>query len=244
MKADENYELVAVMNKPKGLKGEIVVAAPSNLPLRLYEGLEVWIVPPTLTGVRHTRVAQMSEQAKGVVIRLEGVDDGAAARELAGRFLLARAGAAKVAEVLSGATAEVLSDGDDYDGASFADVNILAAAELATLIGCSVVDAVAGELGELKRTEDNPAHPLLVVSQGGTADAKELLIPFVDEFIVSISEDIIEVRLPQGLLELNAPAEKKTSKEAPQKPLTSKKALTSKKGSYEQKAPKEADNAH
>ena len=180
MNAHEEYELAALISKSKGLVGEIVVVPPDDLPLRLYEGLEVWVVPPTLEGVRHTRVLTMREQAKGWVATLEGLDDIDAARALVGRSLLARA-----------SDLESI-DFEDLDPESFEAIR-------RSCVGCLVKDEEQGVIGIVARVENNPAHPLLIVA----LDDREVLIPYVDEFVIAQSDTIIETRLPRGLIELN-----------------------------------------
>jgi len=201
MKTHEEYELAARISKSKGLKGEIVVVGPDGLPLRLYEGLEVWVVPPLLEGVRHTTVTSMQAQAKGYVATLEGVEHIDAARSLVGRSLLARA--------------------HDLESIDFADLDPESFEAIErSCVGCLVTDEEHGVLGFVVRVERNPAHPLLVVAaeeasvveavdgEGGEYQlegqvAREVLIPYVDEFIVARGDTMIETRLPSGLLELN-----------------------------------------
>ena len=220
MKTHEDYKLVALISKPKGLRGEIVVRAPDDFPLSLYEGLDVWVVPPPLDGLRHTRVISLREQAKGLIATLEGVTDAHAAGKLVGRYLLARKTDLK----------------DLAENAAETGVGLQASSEtLSDCIGCLVYDEVEGLVGVICRVEDNPAHPLLVVetsfeasveasfetsfeksaeaSVEASAEAsvktsaarkrQEILIPYVDEFIVRQSENRIDLRLPRGLIGLN-----------------------------------------
>ena len=85
------YDLVAEISKAKGLDGQLVALELGRLSV-LYPGLEVWIVPPALGGVRHSFVTEATDDFKkrGVLIRLEGVEDRTQATELVGRYLLAR----------------------------------------------------------------------------------------------------------------------------------------------------------
>ncbi|MEM9897491.1 MAG: ribosome maturation factor RimM, partial [Bacteroidota bacterium] len=67
------------------------------------------------------------------------------------------------------------------------------------LIDCAFFDD--GKLiGQVKEYIDLPSNPLLIVQSD-----KEILIPFRDEFIVSVDKTgkRIEARLPTGLLEIN-----------------------------------------
>lgn len=69
------------------------------------------------------------------------------------------------------------------------------------LFGLQVIDTEKGNLGELIDVIENEnSHATLVVQHGD----KEVLIPFVDEFILEINEveKFISVALPDGLIEL------------------------------------------
>ncbi len=71
------------------------------------------------------------------------------------------------------------------------------------LVGCTVV-ADGRELGPVADVDFGAgAAPLLVVKQG----KKEYLIPFAEEFIeqVDVAHKRLLLRLPEGLLELDAP---------------------------------------
>lgn len=93
---------------------------------------------------------------------------------------------------------------------AFVDVDPRRPPELLTdpldrLFGAQVVDADSGEeLGEVTRFLDTAAHPLLELS-----DDDRKLIPYVDAFIVQVDHEpprpVIRVRLPEGLLDVNAP---------------------------------------
>lgn len=60
------------------------------------------------------------------------------------------------------------------------------------LVGAEVRDAAGAALGTVKAVEDNPASDLLVLDNGG-------LIPC--RFVVSKSEGIVTVDVPEGLLD-------------------------------------------
>jgi 16S rRNA processing protein RimM len=82
-------------------------------------------------------------------------------------------------------------------------VELDAGAYVSYLIGCAVFDQ-SGAIGSVKDVQFGAGEaPLLVVSEG----AREVLIPFAQEFIVGI--DIqgkrVEMKLPSGMLEIDAP---------------------------------------
>jgi 16S rRNA processing protein RimM len=77
------------------------------------------------------------------------------------------------------------------------------------LAGLDVVEADSGSpVGSVTRITDGPVHDYLEVARPGKD--KPVLIPFIREFVtrVSIPNRRIEVRLPEGLLDLeNLPAD-------------------------------------
>ena len=77
------------------------------------------------------------------------------------------------------------------------------AAYVSDLVGCAVFDQ-GREIGSVKDVQFGAGEaPLLVVNQG----TKEFLIPFAQEFIAGIDMPgkRVEMKLPAGLLELDAP---------------------------------------
>ncbi|NLG11076.1 MAG: 16S rRNA processing protein RimM [Coriobacteriaceae bacterium] len=129
------YSLIARVTKAQGLHGEVVVVPTDGLPFLLHEGLSVWIVPPTLQGVRHTQVLAIRSLAKGWGIMLGGITDAAAAYQLVGRHLLA-------------ATADLPEHKEESS---------------VSLLGLKVKDQKYGDLGLIVDQLQTPAHPLWVV---------------------------------------------------------------------------------
>lgn len=76
---------------------------------------------------------------------------------------------------------------------------------VADLLGCTVVDTGHGvELGQIEDVQSGSGDALLLVIKQG---AKELLVPFAAEFLVKVDvpRKRIEMMLPDGLLDLDAP---------------------------------------
>jgi len=68
------------------------------------------------------------------------------------------------------------------------------------IIGFQVIDTKYGEVGSIVSVNDRTAQALFeIINQG-----KEILIPIIDEFIVSIDREskILTVQTPDGLLDL------------------------------------------
>ncbi len=74
----------------------------------------------------------------------------------------------------------------------------------ALLIGLTVVDREAGEVGTVSRVDHGAAYETLVVKRKGRLPA---LIPFVADMVdeVDLEAETIKVDLPPGLLELDLP---------------------------------------
>lgn len=68
------------------------------------------------------------------------------------------------------------------------------------LIGYLVIDEEHGELGEITAVQEMPQQFIATVDM----DGKELMFPLSDDLILGIDaeEEIIEVELPEGLVEL------------------------------------------
>ncbi|RUA32311.1 MAG: 16S rRNA processing protein RimM [Bacteroidetes bacterium] len=68
------------------------------------------------------------------------------------------------------------------------------------IIGYTVIDADAGEVGIVEEVNDQTAQALLIIKDG----YKEILFPIVDELIDKLDREkkIIYVHFPEGLLDL------------------------------------------
>ena len=130
------YELVAHVVKTRGLEGEVMARAADDLPFALHEGLDVFVVPPTLSGPRELVVERVQESTPDAYrVRFAGVDSIDTAEQLAGRYLLAR-----VSDIR-------LEDSDDY----------------LEEIGRVVHDERYGELGVIEELIFTPANDVWVV---------------------------------------------------------------------------------
>ncbi|MCL1847792.1 MAG: hypothetical protein FWF91_07510 [Coriobacteriia bacterium] len=66
------------------------MAAPvTGFPFLVWEDLRVWVVPPDHRLIRETQVQAVRQSGEMLLLKLAGIDDGATAQRLAGRFLLA-----------------------------------------------------------------------------------------------------------------------------------------------------------
>jgi 16S rRNA processing protein RimM len=75
---------------------------------------------------------------------------------------------------------------------------------VADLVGCTVVDMAGTTLGEVTGSFDSGAHEVLEVR---APDGRELLLPFIDEFVRAVDTDGKRITYdpPEGLLDLDKP---------------------------------------
>jgi len=126
-------------------------------------------------------------QHKGrLVMKFAGVDSISQAEELTGAELQ-----------IAHAERATLEAGDTY---------------VADLIGCVAVasegDGAAAEIGTVGDVIFGAGEaPLLIIRQESGGRTRELMIPFAEEYIgrLDLEHKRIEMRLPEGMLELDAP---------------------------------------
>ena len=168
---------IASLAYTKNINGGLVARSAAGLPFLLSEGMEVALVPPVLDAPRWVAVESLQMRGESdAVVFFEEVPDVATAELLVGCHCLVRR--AEVEDKL----AELESDLPSWEG-------------------WSVFDAREGFVGKVLDIEDRPLQPLLIVER---EDGGEVLIPLVEDFIVSIDEDAsrIDMRLPAGLLDM------------------------------------------
>ncbi len=167
---------VAVLAKTRNLNGGFVAKSAAGLPFLLEPGTEVALVPPVLDAPRRARVEAIERRdERTAFVLLSGIDDIAVAKALVGCHLLARR--------------------DDIDWSALDQLP-------ASWEGWTVRDVVHGDLGAVSSIIENPGQALIAVARPDGSG--ETLIPVVDEFIrtVDVDERLIEVGVPEGLLDL------------------------------------------
>ena len=168
---------IAYLAKTKNLNGGLVARGAPGLPVLLYEGLEVALVPPALDAPRRVHVASVAERSETeALVAFDEVPDLGVAELVVGCRCLVR-------------EAEVdhsLIEADD---------------DLPDWEGWRVEDVRAGFVGEVAALDDRAMQPLLVVRRD---DGRETLVPLVDAFVEAVDEDARAIRLscPEGMLVL------------------------------------------
>ncbi len=162
------------VSKAQGFKGGIIAFLDVDDP-SAYRNLKSLLID--INGVLTPFfVETLNLKDKGFVhLKLEGVDDGAAAARLANKELF-----------LPLENLPELSEDEYY---------------LHDLVGMKVEDAELGELGAVEKVMDYSANPMIQLFR----DSAEVLIPLNDAFIdrVDKKNKIIFVSLPEGLIDLN-----------------------------------------
>lgn len=174
----EEFVTIARVNKTQGRIGEVAAALFTDFPERFATRKRLF----ALSGKGNTRRELQLENHwfhKGqVVLKFAGVDSISQAEELIG---------CEIQVPLS--ERAVLEDESVY---------------LSDLKGCAVLDG-GREIGRIEDVQFGSGEaPLLVVKGDGL---REFLIPFAAEFVerLAVPEKRLEMKLPAGLLEVDAP---------------------------------------
>lgn len=176
----DSWTNVAALLRAKTNEGGLSVKPAEGLPFLLEIGMEVTFVPPVLRIPRSGRVSDIEETSEGrYLVWFDSIGNRTDAEKLENHFCLVR-------------TSDLPEGFADQQGNN--------------LIGFKIVDADGSLIGMVAGLEENPAHALLVVDRSASKSqpADEVLIPLVDEFLISIDEEAREIRvsLPDGLLDL------------------------------------------
>jgi 16S rRNA processing protein RimM len=184
--AAPSWTLVARLIRPHGRHGEIVADILTDFPERFHSRARLHLMPPERIGtpVREILLENFWFQRSRIVFKFGGVDSINDAESLRGYGV-----------AIPSAQRAPLEPGTVYAG---------------DLIGCTIYDlnsaAAIGEIIDLDR--GSSSTDLLVVRRAGALrSSAEILIPFVSDYLVHIDLENrrLDMRLPEGLLEINAP---------------------------------------
>jgi 16S rRNA processing protein RimM len=180
------WVLIARIVRPHGRHGELVADILTDFPERFHDRARLWLLPSTRIGTaaREVHVENFWFLRSRVVFKFRGIDSISAAEGIRGY------------DVAVPASERVSLE----SGSWYAD----------DLIGCHVVDlngpAEIGEIVDIDRGSSS-TDLLVVRSRSAGAPPDDVLIPFVRDYLVrvALSERRVEMRLPEGLLDINAP---------------------------------------
>jgi 16S rRNA processing protein RimM len=188
--------LVARLVRPHGRRGELIAENLTDFPERFHERTRLFLIPPERIGsrVREIELENFWFLRSRIVLKFAGIDSINEAEALRG-----------FAVAIPAAERAPLEAGSVY---------------VSDLIGCRVIDlnrdsAEVGEIIDVDR--ESTSTELLVVRRGDRrGGGGDLLIPFVAEFVIRVdaANRVLEMRLPEGLLEINAPMTEEEKREA------------------------------
>jgi 16S rRNA processing protein RimM len=181
---NSGFVTLARVVKTQGRRGEVAVAVHSDVPDRLHSGLRVFALADSATR-RQLQIDDAWPHKDWLVLKFAGVDSISDAESLIGSELQV--------PLSERAT---LEPGTAY---------------VSDLVGCSVFDH-GSEVGIVRDVRFGAGEaPLLVI---GSKDS-EIEIPYAQEFLVRVDleQKRIEMKLPEGLLEVNAPLTEEEKKQ-------------------------------
>ena len=178
---ETNSEFITLARvvKTQGRRGEVASEILSDVPGRFSIGMRLLALPREPDGRRRELEVEELWPHKGLlVLKFVGVDSISEAETLIGSEL----------QVLSSQRSE-LQAGWNY---------------VSDLVGCEVLDH-GREIGRIAEVQFGAGEaPLLIVSQAG---AKQFEVPFAEAYLdrVDLERKQVRMKLPEGLLEVNAP---------------------------------------
>jgi 16S rRNA processing protein RimM len=178
--------LIAHIARPHGRHGELVADILTDFPERFHGRPRLWLIPSTRAGTapREIHMENFWFLRSRVVFKFEGIDSISAAEGVRGY------------DVAIPASERVpLEAGSWY---------------AADLIGCRVFDLNrSSEIGEIVDIDRGLSSTDLLVVRNDSPNPprNDVLIPFVLDYLVRVdlTERYVEMRLPEGLLDINAP---------------------------------------
>ena len=179
----EQWVWLARIRRPQGRKGEVFADILTDFPEKFAERRRLWLLAEGAPAASPREVELLAHwpHKGGVVLHFSGVDSISAAETLVGLIV-----AIPLAERAPLAEDEVY---------------------IADLIGCALID-VAGAapvtVGEIENVDRTAGPVALLVVSGATG---EILVPFAKSYLrkIDLAAKRVEMALPEGLIELNAP---------------------------------------
>jgi 16S rRNA processing protein RimM len=171
---------LALVIKTQGRRGEVAVELRTDVPDRFREGMRLWAL--LKTGERREVTVEDLWPHKGfLVLKFAGVETISDAEPLVGADLQ-----------LPRSERAVLEPGWTY---------------LSDLIGCTVFDGER-EIGRIEDVQFGAGEAPLLIVPGGAKLPYE--IPFAEAYLekVDLERKQVRMRLPEGLLDVNAPVKK------------------------------------
>jgi len=191
------WALLARLVRPQGRHGELISELLTDFPERFHQRRRLYLIPPAQVGTRPREVELENFWflRSRIILKFKGIDS------------------INEAEAIRGYTVAIpaeerapLEPGSVYAG---------------DLLGCHVIDLNhgsldVGEIVDLDRGSSASTELLVVRRRGLRGPDREALIPLVREYLVLMDPEHrrVEMRLPDGLLEINAPMTEEEKRES------------------------------
>jgi 16S rRNA processing protein RimM len=183
---ESGWALLAHLVRPQGRHGEVLADILTDFPERFSERKRLFLI----ASEKDASSAARNRPPREIILENHWLHKGRIVFKFAGIDSIKDADTLRGFDVAIPASERAPLD----DGAVY----------ISDLIGCELVDRASGEnaIGRVVNV-DREASLLVVESTGGA----ELLIPFTRAYLekMDIGAKRIEMRLPSGLLEINAP---------------------------------------
>jgi 16S rRNA processing protein RimM len=186
MTMPEEWVWLARIRHTQGRKGEVYADILTDFPDRFADRTRLWLLPETAGAgsvalPREVELVAHWLHKGGIVLHFAGVDSISAAETLKGLII-----------AIPRSERAALAEDEVYTG---------------DLIGCTLINVAGAEpvtVGEIEGVDRTSGPVALLVVQGA---AGEVLIPFAKSFLrkLDLKKKRIEMALPEGLVELNAP---------------------------------------
>ena len=182
------WTLLARLVRPQGRRGELTAEILTDFPERFHQRRRLYLVPPDRVGTRPREVELENFWflRSRIVLKFRGIDS------------------INEAEAIRNYTVAIPSE----ERAPLEPGSVYAG----DLIGCHVIDLNhdsmdLGEIVDLDRGSSSSTELLVVHRRGVRGPEREILIPLARDYVVRMDPEHhrVEMRLPDGLLEINAP---------------------------------------
>jgi 16S rRNA processing protein RimM len=180
----DNWAWLARIRRPQGRKGEVFADILTDFPEKFADRHQLWLLKESSPEDNPRQVELIAHwlHKGGIVLHFSGVDSISAAETLGGLIV-----------AIPRAERATLAEDEVY---------------IADLIGCALFDVapspavLVGQIEDVDRT----AGPVALLVVRGAAG--EVLVPFAKSYLRSLdlAAKRVEMALPQGLVDLNAPA--------------------------------------
>jgi 16S rRNA processing protein RimM len=191
MTTPEDWVWLAHIRHTQGRKGEVFADILTDFPEKFADRKQLWLLADSVASKsasaaagavpREVELIAHWPHKGGIVLHFAGVDSISAADSLKGLIV-----------GLPRSERAALGEDEVYTG---------------DLIGCALIDVAGAEpvtLGEIEGVDRTAGAVALLVVQGA---AGEVLIPFAKSYLrkIDLKAKRVEMALPNGLVELNAP---------------------------------------